>query len=1201
VRIFLSYRRSDAPGHAGRLFDALAGRFGAEHVFMDVDAIEPGVDFTNAVRDAISSCDVFLALIGTQWLSSEDGAGRLRVFLDDDYLRVEVEQALQRSIPVVPVLVQGSAMPRPDELPMPIADLGHRNSVALSDPRWRQDVEALCIWIEQQDVADVGTTTDTRESGPGSEPHGEVDRPEERKVVTVLVANLVASTIASALDVEDLQYALAPHQASVRQILESFGGTVEQFIGDTVMAVFGAPTVHEDDAERAIRASLAIRDAELGDDLHVAIGISTGEALFSPGAEVHSDKTGAGAVINAAALLQLAAPLDGVLVGEATHQATDRQIMFQAASTVEARGIKVPCWLAIEPRSLVPIPARDSFPLVGRERERRRLIDVFEECRAERTVQLVTIVGVPGIGKSRLVDELGMYIENDTELTTWRHGHVLPYGTGVAFFALTEIVKQECGILDSDDLHAAATKLDAAIVALGLEDADATWIRNQVGPLVGIETVVDGSGQSEAFAGWRLLFETMASGSPTVLVIDDLHWADDALLNFVDQLVDRIRDVPLLVVATARPELLERRPSWGGGRLNTHTVGLAPLSAEDLLALIGSITDKALLPAETEALVLERSGGNPLYAQEYVRAIVERGTTTALPDTVQGIIAGRLDGLSVDEKNMLQDAAVIGPIAWLGALCALGKRDRSDADEMLLRLERRQFVYRARRSSIAGEVELAFAHALVREVAYGQLPRRVRAERHVQVAHWLEQAATDRADTAETIAHHYTTALELYTALGNEIETLRSRALTALTAAAHQAAARHDHKAIIHYTDTALTLTPDPARRAELLVLRAVASFTAGDPDEALLLEARDTALDHGHREDAVFLTHLLTLWAEGYAADGRKTAEYAATGLRLAADLPPGPIAVLPATHAVFRLLISGRVDEAIKFADVEIALAREADSDIAVALLLIWRGSALVDAGDTAGVEDMRESLRVLDDQAHPQSAAAAYNLGIMLQGLGRLHEASAAFQHAVSSAHRSGTVEWEYGGALALAVVAFHQGEPLVAQNLLESVATASELSAAEAASVGGRLILERHPHKAADAAARHLQFGRGMANLEIQCDALALAAHAAQAAGDTAVAGTLLSEYLKAWSQIGGSIACSPSLVEAGLVLVAHNRHDELKAATLLLPIAASWREAALALADRRFVDAAMILDSIPSIPLRDATLRFAHGEASVRSD
>jgi class 3 adenylate cyclase/tetratricopeptide (TPR) repeat protein len=1024
------------------------------------------------------------------------------------------------------------------------------------------------------------------------------ERVEERKIVSVLFADLVGFTSRSEqLDVEDVRGTLAPFHATLRGVLESFGGTVEKFIGDAVMAVFGAPVAHEDDAERAVRAGLAIRDAlgDLGGDLHVRVGINTGEALVSVGADPQSGEgMVAGDVVNTAARLQSAAPVDGVLVGEVTFRAAEREIVFEAHGPIDAKGKAEPvaCWTAVEPRSFVPLPARGLLPLVGRERERRRLIDAFEECRADSSVQLVTVVGVPGIGKSRLVEELGGYIEADAELTTWRHGHVLSYGTGIAFYALTEIVKQECGILASDDTRAAGAKLDAAIVALGLDGTDARWVHNQVGPLVGMDTAADGSGQSEAFAGWRLFFEAMAAQSPTVLVVDDLHWADDALLDFVDSLVDRVSDVPLLVVATARPELLERRPGWAGGKTNAVTIGLAPLSPEHTTALIGAIIDRSLLPIDVEAVLLERAGGNPLYAQEYVRAIVERGASAALPETVQGIIAARLDGLSADEKSLLQDAAVIGPTVWLGAVCALGGRDRSDTDELLLRLERKQLVHRARRSTIAGDVEFSFAHALIREVAYAQLPRHARAQRHERAAVWLEQVATDRADTAELIAHHYTTALELQDALGNDTETLRPAALSALTDAAHQAATKHDHTAAIRYTETALDLRPDPPLRAELLALRAIAGNTAGNPDELQLLEARDAAVATGRAEDAVHLTYLLGEWAQFYAADAERANAYETEALRLAADLPPGPITTLPAYAAACRLVISGRYDEAIELANIEIARAIDAGSDVAIGLMLIWRGSARAETGDDSGIDDLREAVCILNHHAHPKAPLAAYNLGDTLQGLGRLHEASDAFEAATANAHRSGNAHAESNARIGLAMLAFHRDEPTIARALLDGVTDASEWTASKVSWVHGRLLLEEAPHDTAQAAHRRLAYGRRAANPEDECEALAMAARAELAIGDDAAANASLDEYLQVWTKIGGTLVCSPSLVEAGLVLAALDRHDELRAATDLLRTSTPWTDAAYALAERRYTDAAAILDAIPSIPLRDAALHLA---------
>ena len=1021
----------------------------------------------------------------------------------------------------------------------------------------------------------------------------------ERKIVSVLFADLVGFTSRSEqLDVEDVRGTLAGFHARLRQELESFGGTVEKFIGDAVMAVFGAPIAHEDDAERAVRAGLAIRNAisELGDDLHVRVGINTGEALVSVDVD---PRTGegmvAGDVVNTAARLQSAAPVDGVLVGEVTYRAAGGQVVFEAHAPIDAKGKADPvaCWIAVEPRSFVPIVTRESVALVGRDRERLLLVDAFEHCRAERSVQLVTVVGVPGIGKTRLVAELGAYVESDADLTTWRHGNVLSYGSGVAFFALAQIVKQECGIFESDDAHVVGAKFDAAIAALGLEGADARWVRNQVGPLIGLGAEADGSRRSEAFAGWRFFFEAIGARSPTVIVLEDLHWADDALLDFVDGLVDRVSAVPLLVVATARPELLERRTGWAGGKINALTIGLGPLSTEHTGELIDQIMDRSLLPVDAEALLLERAGGNPLYALEYVRALVERGSATSLPETVQGIIAARLDGLTADEKSLLQDAAVIGAVSWLGALCALSGLDRDDADEMLRRLERKQLVRRARPSRIEGEIEIAFSHGLTRDVAYGQLPRATRAERHERAAVWFERLGRDNADAVALIADNYAEALSLRTTLGQETASLRIRCGRAHIDAARASAARYDHRAVARDTAGALALDLDPSERAELLVLAAVADYTAGVPDERALLEARSAAQDVGHVEDALRVGCLLIEWANHYAGDATQTAAYVEEALRLSTELPPGPIASLPAYYQAFRLSVSGHTDEAMRVADAEISRARAAGAESAVGLMLVWRGMARIETGDAeGGVTDIEQAVALLEEHGHPKATVTAYNLGLTLSALGRLDDAQRIYEQAVATAHRSGDAHNEGAATIELADIAYHAGRSSDAAAILAAVPSGDAWIEFDRSMVSGRLCLDEDPAQAATTAQAAQAFAARANNEDCLLAAHALRARAERAHGNTEATQEALRDFLDLWEEINGTMYLSRYLVEVGLVFAAFGRHSELASAIALLRTSTPWVEAATALADARYDDAATILGSIPSIPLRDAALHLA---------
>ncbi|MGB2954295.1 MAG: AAA family ATPase [Gaiellaceae bacterium] len=913
-----------------------------------------------------------------------------------------------------------------------------------------------------------------------------------------------------------------------------------------------------------------------------------------------------GDVVNTAARLQGLAPVDGVLVGEATFRATERVIVYEPHEPVVAKGKAEPlvCWVAREPRSLVPTAMRESTPLVGRERELRLIVDALERCRAEQSVQLVTIVGVPGIGKSRLVEELRARVDAEPELTAWRQGRVLSYGEGVAFWAVADIVKQQAGILESDNAATAAAKLDAAIAAVGLIGADAVWARRQLAPLVGVETSGEGGGLEEAFAGWRLFIEAVAADGPTVLVIEDLQWADEALLDFLDELVERISAVALLIVGTARPELWERRAGWGGGKPNTFTISLQPLSEAETQELIGELIGSTLLAVEAERELLKRAGGNPLYAQEYVRTVVERGADASdLPESVQGIVAARLDALPADEKSLLQDAAVVGRTAWLDVLCALGDRDRAVADELVFRLERKELLRRPRRSSVAGEIELSFAHDVIQDVAYAQLTRLQRAERHERTAAWVAQLAGDRDDRAELVAHHLSTALELRTALGEGTTALREQTLRALVAATRQADARHDQAAALALAEQALALEPEPGARAELLLRRARALASAGTANEALLAEARDAALASGRGVDAVEATWLLAKWAELHAADGVLADRYGAQALELAAGLPAGPITSLPTSYHAYRLEIQGRYAEAIEVAEKELSRARSAGSDEAAALLLDRRGASRAGSGDPAGIDDMREAYGILDRHANPRAAVSAFNLAEALVALGRLDEAHAMYTDGLAWARRTGSQSVERGCLGALAGLAYHAGRPDEATGMLAAAAVVTardEFTDAWLAQCEGRVALSERPHQAVEHAERALAYAERTQNDEVRLEAYALLARAHRARAEHDASRAACDAYLERWRTIRGLQLLPVTLVETGLVLAADGRNAELAGATALITLTSPWADAAHAIAGQRYEEAASILDSIPSIPLRDAAHELMRAAEPIRT-
>ena len=342
--------------------------------------------------------------------------------------------------------------------------------------------------------------------------------------------------------------------------------------------------------------------------------------------------------------------------------------------------------------------------------------------------QLVTVVGVPGIGKSRLVRELFRVVDEDAELIHWRQGRSLPYGEGSAFWGLAEIVKAQAAILETDTADAAVAKVAAVVRHLVTDKTESAWIERHLLSLTGVQQAKS-SGQAdldESFAAWRRFLEALAETQPVVLVFEDLHWADDALLDFVDSLADRVTGVSLLVVGSARPELLERRPDWGGGKRNAATISLTPLSDEDTARLLAGLLRTPVLPAEQQAALLQRAEGNPLFAEEYARMLADGSDPAAAPETLQGVVAARIDALPEEEKELLQLAAVLGKVFWTDALARLSGADSWQLEERLHALERKEFVRREHRSAVAGSKQYVFVHALVRDGAYGQMSRAAR-------------------------------------------------------------------------------------------------------------------------------------------------------------------------------------------------------------------------------------------------------------------------------------------------------------------------------------------------------------------------------------------------------------------------------------------------------------------------------------------
>src|SRR5579862_1145764 len=812
---------------------------------------------------------------------------------------------------------------------------------------------------------------------------------EERKVVTVLFTDLVGFTSrAEELDPEDVRAMLTPYYARLREQIEQRGGTVEKFIGDAVMAVFGAPVAHEDDPVRAVLTAIAIRDGS--PDLELRTAVNTGEALVALDADAGAGEgMVSGDVVNTAARLQSAAPVNGILVGEATYRATRHVFEYREAAAVEAKGKAkpVPVWEVVAARSRfgTDVDTTHRAPLVGRERELFFLTDAFARSKGEETAQLVTLVGVPGIGKSRLVAELFSVLDDDPDLYWWRQGRSLPYGESRSVWALGEIVKAQAGILESDDAETAETKLTAA--------CRDEWVLTHLKPLVGLGSAADESRDRrvEAFSAWRRFFETLAEERPLVLVFEDLHWADDTLLDFVDYMAEWVSGVPILIVATARPELIDRRPGWGGGKRNATTISLGALTDEATAKLL------PVMPAEKQQLVLKRAEGNPLYAAEFARMIEDSpGEELPLPETVQGLIAARIDQLSPEEKALVQDASVLGKVFWPSAL-------ESASEDALHALERKEFIRRDRRSSVADETQYAFLHLLVRDVAYAQIPRARRMEQHRAAASWIESIAPDRSeDRAEMLAHHYREALRLAEASGADTTPFRQSAYAALADASERAAALSSWNAAAELAEEALALETRP--EVQLRLARGKA-YSRNDFDFELAEAAGSGFEALGDVAGATDAESLLA-WFAWWTGDGERTKTHLAHALELGDALPTSLARLRAYAYAARLESIGGDTARGIELANDTLAMATELGREDFQSNALNSRGVARVKLGDEDSLNDLRQAIELADRANEPtEMTLARNNYASLLSTFGRLPEARAVLVETIALTARFG----------------------------------------------------------------------------------------------------------------------------------------------------------------------------------------------------
>ncbi|HEX9122269.1 MAG TPA: AAA family ATPase [Actinomycetota bacterium] len=708
---------------------------------------------------------------------------------------------------------------------------------------------------------------------------------EERKLVTVLFSDVEGSTsLGERLDAERLKEVMGAYFDAMQAEIEAEGGTVEKFIGDAVMAVFGVPVAHEDDPVRALRAAQRMlsrlnalnRDLEreYGVTLAMRIGVNTGEvvatALPAPGRGMV-----AGDAVNVAARLEQMARSGHVLVGPRTARAAARRVALQDIGSRQLRGKEEPVQVfelldvgttEAAGTTAMERPRGSMAPLVGRERELALLESVFERVTAEGRPHLVTIYGEAGVGKSRLVEEFeGRAVARADALISVR-GRCLSYGDGVTYWPLAEILKAHAGVLDDDPPALVLTKFSDAVDEL-LAGSDVAPSRREtvlrgLAFTVGIEGSDGRSPESdprrirtETQEAWRTFFSALATPGPVVAVIEDIHWADAALLDLLEDLADRTRG-GVLFICPSRQELRERRPMWGGGRLNFSSALLEPLSGPDSDTLLGHLLGSGGLPAALRRRILQRAGGNPFFLEEIVRHLLDEGRLAQgageapsapemedfdIPETVQGVLAARMDLLESGDKRVLQKAAVVGKTFWSGAVEQLLEADDRVAPALgdaLIRLEDRGLVLSRIGSTMGGEREYAFRHVLTRDVAYQSLPRRDRAGAHAAVGAWIEERAAERLrEFAELLSHHYQEALRDMAEDPRrdtaQEEALRSKAFRFTLLASEAALSKAVLGKAQTFAEGALNLAADDLERSMALEAAGLAYFHDSQGDLA--------------------------------------------------------------------------------------------------------------------------------------------------------------------------------------------------------------------------------------------------------------------------------------------------------------------------------------------------------------------------------
>ena len=857
----------------------------------------------------------------------------------------------------------------------------------------------------------------------------------ERRLVSVLFADLVGFTAASeGRDAEDTRELLSRYFETARQVIERYGGTIEKFIGDAVMAVWGAPVAQEDDADRAVRAALELVDAvtvlgtDLGaPDLRARVGVLTGEAAVTLGAE--GQGMVAGDLVNTASRIQSVAQSGTVLVGAATKRASEGAIAYESAGIHELKGKSEPIelWRALRVVGLVGTTHSLAVepPFVGRDRDLRLVKELFNGAAEDRRAQLVSVIGIGGIGKSRLAWEFEKYIDGLAENVLWHRGRCLSYGDGVAFWALAEMIRGRAGMLEDEPNETALPKLRAA-VELHFEDSDERrFVERRLAHLLGLEGGASGD-QENLFAAARMFFERVAARGPTVLVFEDIHWADSALLDFVEYLHDWSRDLPLFILTLARPELTERRPTWGAGKRNFTSITLEPLATDAMETLLtGPVPG---LSDELRERILERAEGVPFYAVETVRMLLDRGLlvredgsfqltgeidTLEVPETLQALIAARLDGLSPDERRLVQNAAVLGRTFTLRGLASVTGTAEDELEPILGSLMRKEVLSLQADPMSPERGQYGFIQDLVKKVAYDTLSKKERKSRHLAAAAYLRELGDDD-EVVEVVASHY---LDAYRSAPDDpdADAVKAEARTMLLRAGERGASLGATAEAQSRFEEAAALADDDIRlRAELYERAGIMARMGARVQQADEHFERAIALfqEIGAHHPAARVEARLAevLWDTGRLETGveRMDRSFAL----LSQEEPDEDLAALAAQIGRFMFFAgeldtaADRIETALRIAEARLLPEVFAQALTTKAIMLAAHGRI------QEGMALLRFALDTALEHDKPVAALrASYNLADNFSQIDRYEEAAVTVREGLVHARRVGNRQWEW----------------------------------------------------------------------------------------------------------------------------------------------------------------------------------------------